>query len=269
MKYVIDNDLHIHSHLSTCSSDPMQTNEGILRYAVENGIRTICLTNHFWDEGVEGASSWYEPQNYEHISSALPLPQDENVRFLFGCETELDKNNTLGISKEKMDLFDFIVIPTTHFHLKNFTMREEDLQSPRTRAAAWIRRFDAVLDKDLPFYKVGIAHLTCRLIAPTREECLETIGLIPEDEMKRLFSKAARLGCGIELNSSDMNFAEEEADIILRPYKIAKMCGCKFYCGSDAHKIASFEKAVSIFERAVTLLGLTEEDKFEICKTNQ
>ena len=46
MKYIVDNDLHIHSQLSLCSSDPEQTNERILEYAEENGLKTICLTNH-------------------------------------------------------------------------------------------------------------------------------------------------------------------------------------------------------------------------------
>ena len=67
---IIDNDLHIHSKISSCSADPQQTNERILSYAVKNGLKTICLTDHFWDETVEGASKWYMPQNYEHIAAA-------------------------------------------------------------------------------------------------------------------------------------------------------------------------------------------------------
>ena len=117
---------------------------------------------------------------------------------------------------------------------------------------------------DLPFYKIGMAHLTCPLIAPTREEYIEVLKLIPQEEMVRLFKKAAKLEVGIELNSYDMKFAEEEADIVLRPYKIAKQCGCKFYCGSDAHHPNTLDSAKAIFERAVDLLELTEEDKFII-----
>jgi histidinol phosphatase-like PHP family hydrolase len=117
---------------------------------------------------------------------------------------------------------------------------------------------------DLPFHKVGIAHLTCSLIAPTREEYLEVLRFIPENEMKALFIRAAKLGVGIELNADDMRFSKCEADVILRIYKIAKDCGCKFYCGSDAHHPKSFESAKKIFDRAITLLELTEDDKFII-----
>ena len=264
MKYVIDNDLHIHSKLSLCSNDPEQNCERILQYAKENGLKTICVTDHFWDEAVEGASEWYSKQNYQHIASAKPLPQAEGIRFLFGCETELNRNLTVGLSKEKYNLFDFIIIPTTHFHMKGYTIFEEEASSVANRAKAWVKHLDAVLNMDLPFHKVGIAHLTCGLIAPTREEYLEVLKLIPEDEMKRLFSRASKLGVGIELNASDMKFADQEPETVLRVYKTAKDCGCKFYCGSDAHHPKGFDNTKQIFERAVNLLGLSEDDKFII-----
>jgi len=267
VKYRTDHDLHIHSQLSSCSADPQQNNERILRYALENGLKTICLTDHFWDETVEGASDWYKAQNYSHISVAKPLPQHENVRFLFGCETELNKNLTLGISKEKMDLFDFIIIPTTHFHMKGYTLSEKESANVKNRANAWVKRLDTVLGMELPFHKIGIAHLTCSLIAPTREEYLDILNRIPEKEMERLFQKAAKLGVGIELNLSDMNFADEETEIVLRPYRIAKQWGCKFYCGSDAHHPQKFENAKKGFERAVDLLELTQENQFIIDST--
>ena len=99
MKYTFDHDYHIHSKLSSCSRHPEQTTERILAYARKNSFKTITLTDHYWDETVEGASSWYAPQNTEHIRQALPLPQAEGIRFLFGCETELNKDLTVGVSR--------------------------------------------------------------------------------------------------------------------------------------------------------------------------
>ena len=235
MEFKIDHDLHIHSYLSACSKDPEQTPELILRYAQHNGLRTICLTNHFWDDAVDGASEWYAPQHYQHLAQAKPLPQTEGVRFLFGCETELDMNLTLGLSPEKYDLFDFIIIPTTHMHFQGFTLSEADSANAQTRAAAWLRRFDAVLHMDLPFYKVGLAHLTSTHVAFDREARLKVLRALPEGELRRLFLRAAKLGVGIELNAGDMNCAPEEADTVLRIYRIAKSQGCKFYMGTDAH----------------------------------
>lgn len=258
MRYCFDNDLHIHSQLSRCSSDPEQTTDAILKYALENNLKKICLTDHYWDENVPGPSNWYSTQDYEHISKALPLPQADGVRFLFGCETELRADLTLGISPEMYDKFSFIIIPTTHLHMDGFTCRgDEDAEE---RAKLWVSRFNAVLDMDLPFHKVGIAHLTCSLIY--REHYLEVLGLLTEKDYAPLFRKAAERGIGIELNFSASNLTDENRDTVLLPYRVAKEEGCKFYFGSDAHHVAELEKEKQNAETIIDLLGLEESDKF-------
>lgn len=262
MRYVFDHDIHIHSQISLCSGDPQQSTERILQYGIDNGLKTLCLTDHFWDKSIDGPTDFYAAQDYEHISKAMPLPQAHGIRFLFGCETEMDRFHRLGITMEMMDKLDFIIIPTTHFHMTGFTLFKKELLSSKTRAKAWVEHLDALLDMDMPFHKIGIAHLACGLIAPTRRVFLNTMKAIPEGDMRRLFTKAAKLGVGIELNSDDMSFKDEEADIVLRPFRIAKECGCKFYLGSDAHHPDALEKAKDIFERAIDLLELEESDKF-------
>ena len=86
MRYIFDNDLHIHSGLSLCSGDPTQNPTRILGYAKQNNLKTICLTDHYWDETVPGAENFefYSRQNYAHIAKALPLPKSDRVEFLFG-----------------------------------------------------------------------------------------------------------------------------------------------------------------------------------------
>ena len=265
MKFKIDHDYHIHSQLSSCSRDPEQTPDRILQYAKENGLSRICLTDHYWDSAVDGASQWYRPQDFDHIAKAMPLPQDEEVEFLLGCETDMDKLMTVGIPAARFDEFDFIIIPTTHLHMTGFTISNEDAESNERRAQLWVERLDALLHKSLPFGKIGLAHLVCGLIKrESREEYLNVLSLIPDAEMERLFTMAAELGCGIELNQSDMSFGDDEADVVLRPFRIAKSCGCKFYLGSDAHHPTEFKKSKGIFECAVTLLDLKESDKFHI-----
>ena len=61
-----------------------------------------------------------------------------------------------------------------------------------------------------------------------------------------------------------MSFSDDEKDIILKPFKIAKECGCKFYFGSDAHHPERLSESIEKFQRAVEELNLTEEDKFII-----
>ncbi len=262
MKFTFDHDLHIHSTLSVCCKDEGQTPEAILDYAEREGLKTVCLTNHFWDNGIPTLSNAYKIQNFENIMKALPLPQKEGIRFLFGCETDLNRNLVLGITKENMDLFDFILVPTTHFHMDT-NVSPEDKDTAEKCAETWVKRFEAVLNMDLPFHKIGIPHLSCRLIAKNDPKMrLDTLRLIPEEKMRSLFRKAASLGCGIELNQKDLTYLPEEEDAILRPFRIAKEEGCKFYLGSDAHATAPLSGARSIFEKAIEKLSLTEDDKY-------
>ena len=267
MRYTIDHDYHIHSQLSSCSADPEQTAERILQYAKENGLKRICLTDHYWDKTVPGASDWYAPQDFDHIKQVGNLPQAEGIEFLFGCETDMDKYLTLGLPRERWDDFDFVIIPTTHMHMTGFTIPEEFKNSHEKRAQLWVTRLESLLSRDLPFHKLGIAHLACSLIDNrSREDYLRVLELIPTEDMERVFTKAAQLGCGIELNQYDMNCSNEEADTVLRMFRVAKACGCKFYMGSDAHHPDSLDGAKANFERAVDLLGLEESDKFHILK---
>ena len=261
MRFVVDHDYHIHSYLSLCSHDDEHTAARILQYAKEHGLRKICLTNHFWDETVPGASGWYRKQDYAHICEELPLPTDPDVEFVFGCETDMDKHLTLGLAPEHFDRFGFIIIPTTHLHMKGFTV-EEGI-TLEERAEAYIKRLAAVLDMDLPFHKIGIAHLTCSLLAPGEwQDHLKVLDMISDEEFTRLFTKAAKVGVGIELNFPANSYSKEDLPRAIRPYKIAKACGCKFYLGSDSHKVCEQESGYANLQAMVDVLDLEESDKF-------
>lgn len=264
MRYIFDQDLHIHSYLSSCSKDPLQTNEFILQYAKENGLRHIVLTNHFWDERVEGASEWYKAQNYAHLKEALPLPQDPEVVFHFGCELEMDKDCRLSAKSDLFDQFDFIIVPTTHLHMVGFTIREEDTELGALRDF-YLRRLDTVLSMDLPFYKVGIPHLTISLLAQRDwQKHIALIDSISDDVYRSYFLRIAKLGAGVELNMSEYNRYMNEGgfDRFLRVFRLAKECGCKFYFASDAHHPVHFENMRARCENVIDLLGLEETDKF-------
>lgn len=275
MRFDIDHDYHIHSHLSLCSDDPEQSNGRMLEYAEKYGLKKICLTDHFWDESIPARCGFYNKQGFEHIKKALPLPQSENVSFLFGCETEMDRNFNVGVSEKLYDKFDFIIVPTTHLHFNAFVM-EKVLYEPEYRAELWINRFDKLLEKDMPFHKMGVAHLTCSLMLAGKWEegerpgekageskYLSVLRLIDDKTYRELFAKAAKKGIGIELNIYPFeNMGADERAEVLRPYRAAKEMGCKFYLGSDAHKPAELDAAIPRFSEIIDVLGLTEADKF-------
>jgi len=259
MQFAVDHDYHLHSNLSRCSRCPEQTPERILQYARENDLKTIVLTDHFWDCDVPSEKKFYEYQNFEHITQSLPLPQEEGIRFLFGGETDMDQNGVLGIRPEHYDALSLIVVPTTHFHF--FVSKTAPVQE---RVEQFFFRFDALLAADLPFEKVGLAHITCNLIAPSREEYMQVISQLPEAELRRRFDRTARLGMGVELNFPVFGLTEEEQEIMLRPYLLAKDCGCKFYLGSDAHNTDDLNRVMKKFHWYVEALELKESDKFSI-----
>ena len=274
MRYVVDHDFHIHSRLSICSKHPEQTPENILKYAEKNGLRKIVLTDHFWDESVpmgippleDGTFpkvvSFYQRQGYPHIKENLPLPQGKNTKFLFGAEAEITYKHQIGVSERVLSELDFIIIPPTHLHMTYFAISEEDAKLPEARARVLLGKMRAILSAPLPFKKIGIAHFACSLIAPTHDEYLEVLRLLPEKELKEIFTRAADCGVGIELNQKDFAYADSEADIVLRPFLIAKSAGCKFYLGSDSHNPDGFKNAIARFNRAIDELSLKETDKF-------
>lgn len=259
MRYIVDHDFHIHSTISPCCHDPLQTPDEILKYAVKNNLSKICLTNHLWDENVYSEAQWQEKQTYKFVSSVLPLPESVSVRFCFGAETDMDYNFVLGIGDDRFDEFDFVVIPTTHLHLAGNTVKTK-LQTPEEAAEIWRIRLEELLKKDLPWKKIGIAHLTCGHIF--RDRTPEVISLLKNDDLYMIFSDCAEKGVGIELNMKTLNLDDETKKIMLRPYFIAKDCGCKFYLGSDSHTVKALEGAKENFEDIVTQLDLKESDKF-------
>ena len=265
MKFKIDHDFHIHSYLSLCSDDPKQNPEAILQYAKENHLKKICLTDHLEGEDmwIEDWYDWYKKPKITFLKQILPLPQDKEVRFCFGAETEMDKFFNVGMTEEAYNEFDFVVIPTTHLHMNGFTL-EDGIKNSEVRAQLWFDRLAALLQMRLPWKKIGIAHLTCPLLGGAdRKAHVRILELLNTESLQVLFRRIAELGAGVELNFNSFAYEGEELEKVLRIYRIAKEQGCKFYLGSDAHHPASLEKAHKNFENIIELLQLEESDKFD------
>lgn len=262
MKFLIDHDYHIHTGLSSCSGDAEQNPTSILNYAKENGLKEVVITDHFWDSAVYKTDyEFYRPQTFEHIKKSLPLPQSDEVKMYFGGETEMDKNYVVGVSQKAIDQLDFLIIPTTHMHMDGFTVREG--LTLKDRAEEYVTRLDKLLSYDLPFHKIGIAHLTCPLMARGENELhLSILDSIPDKTYLELYGKIAKLGAGFELNFLPYKYKKEELPRLMRPYELAKKAGCKFYLGSDNHHHTSKNNFSSI----LSLIDLTEDDKFRIKK---
>ncbi len=259
-RFIIDHDLHLQSQLSLCSDDPKQTAQALLAYGEREGLMDICVTDHYWDENVPGASGWYAAQNYAHVAQILPLPQSERCRFHFGCEIDMDRFCTVGISEKMLDSFEFIIVPTSHLHMTDFTIASEDISVAR-RAELYMQRNHALLDMKLPFERMGLAHFTCALMARSCEGSRdEILNAISDADYAELFARVAKSGMGVELN---VNLSDPQSADTMRPYRIAKEQGCKFYLGSDAHHPKDLIAARARFEAVIDALELSEDDKFK------
>lgn len=266
MEFKIDHDLHCHTSLSVCCGREEMNPDNILEHTKNFGYDTICFTNHYWDEKVPSSvplNNFYAVQDTEHLRELLPLPKRDSMRVLFGCETEMNYNFELGISPEHYDMFDFIIIPPNHMQIKGFA-RSLDCRELDDIREFYLRRLEAITKLDLPFEKVGIAHMTVKLtFLRNIAERYKIFDGMDEKRLRDIFSFFAANGSGIELNAKCFPDDDtEHFDSYMRIYSIAKDCGCRFYCGSDAHALSHLDDMKKACEKAVRALNLTEKDRY-------
>ncbi len=273
MKFQIDHDLHIHSYISPCAGyDPRQTKEAILAYGLTNQYGLLCVTDHIWDRRVpspEPVNNWWLKRGLdcEKAKEILPLPQSDKCNFLFGIEADIDYLGNVGISKESYDTFDFIILSPSHLHAEGFARNGAEVGTSAAEYKAFYQaRLLQILNMDLPFHKCGIAHFTSCLTCD--EGKVAAIDQFTVEEFRNIFGLAAKRGIGIELNQWGFpaNYTQQEQESILRPYRIAKKMGCKFYLGGDAHVPEEFAPRKEEFRLLIDALDLTEEDKFPFVK---
>ena len=268
MKYIVDHNLHIHSLISPCAQPELrcrQTPEAILASSLTTDYHLICVTDHLCDRTAEFVPNvWLElGLDLEKGRTLLPLPQSRQCRFLFGMEVDMDYNDHLAVSAAEMKRLDFLVLAPSHLHLNFAAHQEEQFTSPEARKAQYLHRPNTLLNMDLPFEKCGLAHFICSL-ACTKDP-VRLFELFTDDEYERLFARIARVGMGVELN---VPAAAIENEVLMRPYRIAKALGCKFYIGGDEHIPENFTGQKAKFEHLVDVLGLEESDKLSFVVQN-
>ena len=271
MRYIVDHDFHIHSGGSMCSGDPEQTPARILQYGLDEGLSAVALTDHFWDETVpmpQGGwgPDFYTSQNFPHISKQLPLPSHDNIRFIFGAEVDMTLDGSVGVSPERLAQMDILLISISHFHMTDFTISAADSATPAGRAKVLLDKLETVLEKDLPWEKIALAHLTGpKLGGGDADFHCAVLELVKGERLTNLFKKAAALGAGIELNTATFKFGNEaEEQAVVDFYAHAKECGCKFTFGSDAHCPDQFLPHRERGQRMADALGLEEKDIFRV-----
>lgn len=134
----IQHDVHVHNYLSTCSGDNQATVPSYLDVAADLGIKLLGFANHTWDESIPfpHPSSFYKRQSMAFQQQIkCQIPKDtKGIRVLVGAETEYcGMYDVLGMGKEAAMQLDFLLIPHSHVHMRNFVMpATEDVTNART-----------------------------------------------------------------------------------------------------------------------------------------
>lgn len=131
----VKQDIHNHTLWSSCCYDPEATVDAFAHRAKELGHTVFGISNHLWDEKVPGASQWYHQQmiNYGLEGARAAMPSIPGVKLMVGTETEYcGMSDTLGMLAETAKRFDYVLVPHTHVHMKNFVIPEmEDVKAKR------------------------------------------------------------------------------------------------------------------------------------------
>ena len=156
----VKHDIHTHTLFSSCCYDPAATVRGFIDRAAELGHEVLGISNHLWDEKVPGASGWYKGQTIDYgFEAKYAIPADtRGVKVLFGTETEYcGMTDTLGMLAETAARFDYILVPHTHTHMKNFVVAENpDISAERKKLAAELEGVLPWITKDLASRMAGV-----------------------------------------------------------------------------------------------------------------
>ena len=232
-------DLHCHTNLSACAKreSTLSVMLGALKSA---GVSVAGIANHLWDSGVPGSSGWYAPQNMEHVRSiraeydALSPEERSGIKLYFGCETEYVGQGRVALKEENAPLFDFVLVPPHHFHMKDFVRPAELEDASKIRKLMFERFLECCA---IPFV-FGLAHPLMVLGYPGRVD--EILSGFRDDEYRELFTAAAEKNKSVEINICAL-FQEIRRDgdglpaEYVRMMTVARECGCRFHLGSDAH----------------------------------
>ena len=249
MRFVPDHDLHIHTQLSPCSRDARQTPEAILSYGITAGFKLLNLADHCWPN-----------TRAQILPKPDAVPQGKHCALLYGAEVDMDMNDNLSASVQEIEALDFTVIAVNHLHLKNYCVPNDFPADAETHKKRFQERVHHLLSMDLPFYKTGLAHFSDGLVCTA--EHIKCLDLFEENELIDIFTKVKKLGMGVELNLVPGRFSGHDLDSVLRPFRIAKALGCKFYMGGDAHHPDDFAGILTRkMNPLIDLLGLEESDK--------
>lgn len=257
-----DCDIHIHTNLSLCARSEA-TPEANIQTAKSANLKLIGFANHYWDERVPGPNGFYEPQDTAHVLKlkenweTLEELAGSELKLLFGCETEF-AHGDLGITEERATLFDYVLVPHSHTHMRGFVLPEGE-ESPEKHAAYLVRSFLALASHPMAKrWITGIVHpfYPCGTYG---DEVTKIFQNISDAAFSEAAAAAKENDIAIELNAS--SFTQVPPAALQEYHRFFAACqkaGCKFFAGSDLHQPVFSPNSSSFFwlERVADAWGI-------------
>ena len=262
----IKHDFHIHTTLSLCAKKGA-TVEYYIGKAEELGITKLGFSDHFWDSAIEGANSFYQPQNWEHVKQLkeeLSKNRSQKIKTYFGCEVEYDSHTRdIAMTEAVAEKFDYVIVPNSHTHM---IMPKEYYHPYQKHVEYMIQVYENILHSKLSGYITAMAHPFEAVCCPYNYGIL--IDMIPDEVFQRLFEETAEKGIAVEINLGKYRKLSGEEIVKcpqIRMFKIAKACGCKFLFGTDSHDCGHHDSFGNA-DLLADILQLSERDIAEIAR---
>lgn len=243
--------MHTHTRLSYCGGRDSTVANTI--YEAESvGLKLVGICDHI-DEPGSGRIVLMQ-QNRDELAQI-----DTDVKVLIGSELSLNDPDTLPIGEDELDLLDYVLISSNHFHLS--CVRNPDNRSEEgyadwflTMAEGAIRFGASIIPH--PFTYTGVKEIDGRPIDYDR-----LVAAYDRNRISEVFEQAARKGTAFELNPGHVQrMPAFFAEII----PMAREVGMKFAIGSDGHRPGSMHyggpEKLSQIEELFRDAGLTEDD---------
>jgi histidinol phosphatase-like PHP family hydrolase len=114
------------------------------------GLKLMGFANHTWDESIPlpASSGFYKRQSMafqRQIRTQIPEDTD-GIKILIGAETEYcGMYDVLGMGKEAALELDYLLIPHTHVHMRNFVMpATDDVKRARENLAEILAKVEGI-----------------------------------------------------------------------------------------------------------------------------
>lgn len=226
-------DLHCHTKLSLCAARDSEM-ERFLEYADADGLEAIGFSDHAWDNGVGMPTDFYKAQNYERLYERA-VPKGHKTRAFLGAEGEYAQG-VLGVRAETIDRLDYIIIPHSHTHMKQFVL-PEGCESPHAHGRYVFNSFVSLLNHPVASKIFGVAH-PFSLCGKNAEETDEILSAITDEEFVYCGKLAKEKGIFLEMNASSVTIYpidKAEESQYGRFFRNAQKGGAQFFMGSDNH----------------------------------